>query len=238
MVRIFERYLHDIGRERLLAREEEAELARRSRGGDEAARCRLVSANLRFVVSVARRYRGRGLSLADLVNEGNLGLLRAAERYDETRGVRFITYASWWVRQSILQAIARSAGPRDRVGPLERLSLDEPIGGEAGATLADLVADDRDDPPERRMRRRALRYAVDASLTELPAREQLVLRLYFGLDGEPPLPLSEVGRRLGVTRERTRQIKERALARLRSGARRHGLHEHRSLPDSDPIFPS
>lgn len=239
MVQIFERYLRDIGRERLLTRQEEAELARRAREGDEVARRRLVSANLRFVVSVAKRYRGRGLSLADLVNEGNLGLLRAAERFDESRNVRFVSYAVWWVRQAILQAIARDAAPRSEAGPLERLSLDEPLGPGAGATLEDVVPDERTVPPERRIRRAALRHAVDASLTELPEREQLVLRLYYGLDGESPLTLAEVGGRLGVSRERARQIKDRALARLRVRARRHGLDRFRRMPTpDDPIFPS
>lgn len=230
MVQTFERYLRDIGRERLLSREEEVELARRARAGDEVARRRLVSANLRFVVSVAKRYRGRGLSLADLVNEGNLGLLRAAERFDETRGVRFVSYAVWWVRQSILQAIARDAGPSDEAGPLERLSLDEPLDPEAGATLEEVVPDERAVSPDARAHEEALRHAVDASLMALPEREQLVLRLYFGLDGEPPLALAEIGRRLGVSRERARQIKDRALVLLRAGAGRHGLDRFRAAP--------
>ncbi len=220
MVRVFERYLRDIGRQHLLTREEEVELARRSREGDERARRRLVSANLRFVVSIAKRYRHSGLSLGDLVNEGNLGLLRAAARYDETRGVRFVSYAAWWVRQAIIQAILAS---RDPPGPggKARVSIDEPLG--AGLPLREVLPDERSEPPERRILDSDLRDAIDSSLTDLPEREERVLRLYFGLDGGRPLALGELGEHLGVTRERARQIKERALSRLRAGAGRHGL---------------
>ena len=234
MARLFEYYLNDIGRHRILTREEEAELARRSRSGDEAARRRLVSANLRFVVSTAKRYRYRGLPLADLVNEGNLGLLRAAERFDESHGVRFVSYAIWWIRQAIVQAIARNAEAGDRGGPRKRVSLDEPYTPNSPTPLCEFVPDDRSDTPEQRVLRGGLRDALDSSLTDLPEREEVVLRLYYGLDGDAPATLRQVGERLGVTRERTRQIKERALARLRAGAGRHGLDAYREkapLPD-------
>jgi RNA polymerase primary sigma factor len=213
----------------MLSREEEAELARRSRAGDDAARHRLVSANLRFVVSVARRYRHSGVPLADLVNEGNLGLLRAAERFDETHGVRFVSYAIWWIRQGMRQAIARDAELNGDLA-VRRLSLDEPLGGETTAALQELVPDDRSEAPEERVLRAGMRHAVDSSLTDLPEREQLVLRLYYGLDGAPPSTLEEVGEHLGVTRERVRQIKERALSRMRAGAGRHGLAVYRGNP--------
>lgn len=228
-VRLFERYLSDIARHPMLSREEEAELARRSREGDEAARHRLVSANLRFVVSVARRYRHSGLPLPDLVNEGNLGLLRAAERFDETHGVRFVSYAVWWIRQGMLRAIARDRA-LNGTRSARNLSLDQPLRGDGTAALQELVPDDRYEAPEERVLRTGMRRAVDSSLTDLPEREQLVMRLYYGLDGTAPATLEEVGERLGVTRERARQIKERALARLRAGAPRHGLAGYRENP--------
>jgi RNA polymerase primary sigma factor len=227
LVRLFERYLNDIARHPMLSREEEAELARRSRAGDDTARHRLVSANLRFVVSIAKRYRHSAVPLADLVNEGNLGLLRAAERFDETHGVRFVSYAIWWIRQGMVRAIARDAELNGRNGASRRVSLDQPLTAASTAPLQEVVPDERCEAPEERVMQRALRDAVDSSLTDLPEREQLVLRLYYGLDGAPPYTLEEVGQRLGVTRERVRQIKERALARLRAGARRHGLAAYR-----------
>lgn len=229
MVRLFERYLCDIARHPMLSREEEAQLARRARAGDIAARQRLVSANLRFVVSVARRYRHSGVPLADLVNEGNLGLLRAAERFDESHGVRFVSYAIWWIRQGMMRAIARDAELNGEHG-VRRLSLDEPMNGGRTTALQELVPDRGSEAPEERVLRTGMRDAVDSSLTDLPEREQMVLRLYYGLDGTPPYTLEEVGEHLGVTRERARQMKERALARLRAGARRHGLALYRENP--------
>lgn len=228
MVRIFERYLNDIGREPLLEVEEERALAARARRGDEEARRRLAGANLRFVVSVARRYRGHGLPMADLVNEGNLGLLRAAERFDETRGVRFISYAHWWVRRAIVEAIDRHEGRGGRDAPL--LSLDEPIVG-GGGTLQEVLADPRDEGPERGVVRRALRNALEAGLTDLPERERLVLRRYYGLDGDGSETLAEIARALGVSRERARQLRDRGLARLRMHARRHDLAAFRRPPE-------
>jgi len=227
LARLFEYYLNDIGRHRILTREEEAELARRSRRGDEAARGRLVSANLRFVVSTAKRYRYRGLPLSDLVNEGNLGLLRAVERFDETHGVRFVSYAVWWIRQAIVHAIAQNSETCDPGVTFHRVSLDEPCTRNGSTPLRELVPDDRSATPEQRVLSGGLRDALDSSLTDLPEREELVLRLYYGLDCDAPATLEEVGKRLGVTRERARQIKERALDRLRAGARRHGLEAYR-----------
>lgn len=222
MRQAFDSYLREIGVQPLLSREEEVELARRIREGDEAARARLVTANLRFVVSVAKRYNGKGVPLSDLVNEGNVGLIRAAERFDGTKGVRFISYAVFWIRQAILQAIDRAV-PRPLDGAALRwVSLDAPLGEESGGRLADVVATAAEDPGAL-IERHALRDAVDSSLTCLPSREARVLRLYFGLDGDAPATLEKIGSELGVSRERVRQIKDRALARLRAGARRRQL---------------
>ncbi len=260
-----DRYLSEIGAEPLLAREEEAELAKRIRAGDRAALDRLVAANLRFVVSIAKRYRNRGVSLADLVNEGNVGLIRAAERFDEGKGVRFVSYAVWWIRQAILQAIAEQSNivrvPASRAAthsqvarssrrlrqefgreptaeelaaelelPIKDVrealtsrqgyvSLDAPVQGSDDASLAEFIPDKDGADADERTQREALKNALDSSLTALPDREQLVLRLYFGLDDGEPRTLEEIGKELGVTRERVRQLKERALSRLRHGAR-------------------
>jgi RNA polymerase primary sigma factor len=228
LVRIIERYLHDIGRLPLLAPEEEIELAARARAGDRAALHRLASANLRFVVSVARRYQGNGVPLADLVNEGNIGLLRAAERFDESRGVRFVSYAHWWVRRAIVDAIDRHRGfPR---GGGTRISLDEPL-TEGNGTLQDVLPDATAAPPEGRLVQADLRNAVEASLADLPEREAAVLRRYFGVGTDAAEDLGEIGRSLGVSRERARQLKERALSRLRSRANRHDLGGFRGRPN-------
>ena len=223
MIRTFERYLADIGRERLLNMHDEAELARKSRAGDLAARRRLVSANLRFVVSVARGYRGRGVPLADLVNEGNLGLVRAADRFDPDRGVRFISYAHFWVRRAMIQAITRQDGPTPTGGPAPRpLSLDDVAPGRS-CTLAELLPDERAPEPGARVVRDRLRDAIEASLSDLPPREREVLRRYFGLGFNGAQTLAEISGELDVSRERARQLKERGLSRLRAGAERHGL---------------
>jgi len=260
-----DRYLSEIGAEPLLAREDEAELAKLIRAGDRAALDRLVAANLRFVVSIAKRYRNRGVSLADLVNEGNVGLIRAAERFDEGKGVRFVSYAVWWIRQAILQAIAEQSNivrvPASRAAthsqvarssrrlrqefgreptaeelaaelelPIKDVrealtsrqgyvSLDAPVQGSDDASLAEFIPDKDGADADERTQREALKNALDSSLTALPDREQLVLRLYFGLDDGEPRTLEEIGKELGVTRERVRQLKERALSRLRHGAR-------------------
>jgi len=224
--------LRDIAGSDPLPRAREAELAHRWRqAGDRQALEALVRANLRFVVSVAKRYRNRGLPLEDLVNEGNLGLLRAAERFEPDRGVRFISYAVWWIRQAILRALSRSEAPllpevgrpRTRSGRDDRstrrlriVSLDDPAGDRAGERLRDLVADERVPPPDAELERRRRRDRMDARLATLPEREERVLRMYFGLDDGTQAGLAEIGTTLGVSRERARQIKARALARLAS----------------------
>lgn len=221
----FDRYLKEIGSEPLLTREQETELARRIREDDEDALQQLVEANLRFVVSIAKRYRNRGVPLADLVNEGNLGLIRAARRFDERRGVRFISYAVFWVRQAVLQALADGTdvqGPDDE--RVRYVSLEAPIWESQETSLGEVVADESIDGPEERIEADDLRHALDTSLTCLPEREELILRLYFGLDDGEPRTLGDIGDRLHISRERARQLKERALARLRVHARRGRLN--------------
>lgn len=242
-----DRYLEEIGSYPLLDREEEARLARRAREqGDAAARRRIVTANLRFVVAVAKRFRGRGVPFEDLVNEGNVGLVRAAERFDERHGVRFVTYAVWWVRQAILAALssAEGAGPpvRRRNGsgrsravretggrPRKRrfglVSLQDRRRGGRGGALEERVADGRSADPERALERDALRDLLDAGMAFLPEREERVLRGYFGLDGRPARSLEKLGRELGVSGERARQLKARALDRLRAGPHAAALAE-------------
>jgi len=252
-------YLREIGSFPLLKPADEADLARRARGGDALAIDRLICANLRFVVSVAKKYQHHGIALADLIDEGNLGLIRAAHRFDETRGVRFISYAIWWVRQAIVQAIAEYGHavrvPMSRFSAMRRLgrhadflrkelgreptqveliqetgisdadvamamhiasspiSLDSAMGDDA--QLIEYLPDDSADPPEREAANANLSESVEVALDALRGREAAVVRLYFGFDGGDPMTLETIGQRLGVTRERVRQIKDRALSRLR-----------------------
>lgn len=259
------RYLRDIVRYRLITREEEIQLGQRAAAGEREAVDALVQANLRFVVAVAKRYRTAGVPLADLVAEGNVGLLRAAERFDPDQGIRFISYAVWWVRQAILHALAEQSGavrvPVNRAGVLHAIrkrsaalaqllereptaaeladelgidaaevdvvlrsarapvSLDAPAEPDGGGTLGDRLADRRAAPTDGALLDRARTDAIGASLARLSERESRVLRLYYGLDGEPPRTLEEIASLLGVTRERVRQIREKALARLRQPRR-------------------
>lgn len=228
MASILDTYLKEIGDEPLLTREEEASLARRIRDGDEEALDRLVRGNLRFVVSIAKRYQNRGVPLSDLVNEGNVGLIRAARRFDETKGVRFISYAVWWIRQGILQALRDRRGGAAEDGPVpQHVSLEASVWESREVRLEDVVPDELNEGPDEAVQRNALRDALDSSLTALPEREETVLRLYFGLDGQDPCTLDEIGSRLRISRERARQLKDRALARLRVGARRGRLEGYR-----------
>ena len=263
-------YFREINRYALLSREEEAELARLSRAGDRDALQRLVNANLRFVVTVAKRYVHQGLTLADLVNEGNLGLLKAADRFDETRGFKFISYAVWWIRQSILQALLdhsrlvrlpqnqtaqllkvnrartqlQSGGQEnptpEQIGAILGLATEDvrrslELGGgevalddvEAGdRPLSETLTDDDQPRADARLLERVLREDVRRSLAALSDREATVIVLYYGLDDDEALTLEAIGRRLGLTRERIRQIKEKALRKMRQSAGRELLRDY------------
>jgi len=205
---------------------EEIELARRIHANDAQARDRLVCANLRFVVCVAKRYQHLGVPLHDLINEGNIGLMRAARRFDETKGVKFISYAVWWIRQAIFRALATQARPvriplsgpaRDAtVGPIGgSRSLDATSGVASETVFGDVVADEQAAAPDEAVIETGLEDVTASALATLSARESLVVRGYFGFDQSEPLTLEAIGRTLGVTRERARQIKERALRRIR-----------------------
>jgi len=267
-----DRYLQEIGEVPLLVPEEEIELARRIKKMDQAALEKLTKANLRFVVSVAKQYQNQGLSLGDLINEGNLGLIKAAKRFDETRGFKFISYAVWWIRQSILQALAEQSRvvrlPLNRVGALNKigkafsnleqeyerepsaneiaeelemtpyevsdtlkisskhLSLDAPFNQGDDNRLLDVIQDDLQPPPDDLLLNESLRIEVQRALTTLSEREAEVIKLYFGLDREHPLTLEEIGERFNLTRERVRQIKEKAIRRLRHTSRSRMLRSY------------
>jgi RNA polymerase primary sigma factor len=260
-----DQYLQEIALYPLIDRDEEARLARGIRAGDEECLDKLVRSNLRFVVSVAKRYQNQGVPLSDLINEGNVGLIRAAHRFDESRGIKFISYAVWWIRQAILQALAEQSRivrvPLNRAGALHRigrrssallqelgreptvqelahdmdvtedevsstlaisqsyLSLDAPVGQGEDNRLLDYLPDQFTPDPEDGAYEQALRETVDGALASLKEREAKVLRLYFGLDDQEPMTLEEIGTLLGITRERVRQIKEKALQRLRHASR-------------------
>jgi RNA polymerase primary sigma factor len=211
-----ELYFEDIRRHRLLTPDEEVDLGRRIHAGDQTALDQLVRANLRFVVSVAKRYQNLGVSLPDLIAEGNVGLVRAAGLFDPERGVKFISYAVWWIRQAILRAIDSQSKNSRRTTPLEApLHSDED-----DPTLMQLLVDvEAPDPVERTMD--AVRsHEIRRAIGSLEPREARVLRLYYGLDGDQPLTLEEIGTIFGLSRERIRQIKEKALRRLRKSRRR------------------
>ncbi|MGQ0723338.1 MAG: sigma-70 family RNA polymerase sigma factor [Candidatus Eiseniibacteriota bacterium] len=258
-------YLAAISRIRLLTREQEVELGTAAKQGSERARERLVAANLRLVVSIARRYQGMGLSFTDLIGEGNLGLIKAAEYFDVDLGFRFSTYASKWIRQSITRSLANHSrtvripanvianlrrylhaerrlaqerGGRHSIDDLSRelglpvekvtdlarltwstLSMDTPLGDDAQTTLYDLVADGRAASPMDRASATLDRRRVEQMLESLDERERRILNYRFGLDGQEPLSLEETGRKIGVTRERVRQIEKRCLLKLRRVAR-------------------
>jgi len=259
-------YLKEINNTPLLTREQERELAKRIRQNDEGAMHDLVKANLRFVVSIAKQYVNQGLSLSDLVNEGNLGLIKAAYRFDEKRGYKFISYAVWWIRQAMLQALAEQsrivrlplnrAGTLYRIGKVARqldqelgrnpevgeiaeklklpqeevrdtmqianshLSLDASFGNDQEEnSLVDYLADDGLESPDEQTYMNALSDDMQKALDTLTDREREILSLYFGLEGEEPLTLEEIGKRMNLTRERIRQIKEKAILRLRHSSR-------------------
>ena len=257
-----EKYLNDIAKLSMLTPEQEAEYARKIREGDEDALEVMCKSNLRFVVSVAKQYQNQGLSLSDLINEGNVGLIKAAKRFDETKGFKFISYAVWWIRQSILQAIVEYSRivrmPVNKVGSYNRLneayitfvqeferepspeelaealgvavkdvnhvlksnmrhvSFDATIGtDEDDISMIDIYMHETDDSPDMGLMKESIKKEVEYGMTVLAPREMEVLSAYFGLDGNKPLTLEEIGDMFGLTRERVRQVKERAIRRLR-----------------------
>ena len=231
-----DKYLQEIGEVPLLTPEEEIELARRIKQGDQEALEKLTKANLRFVVSVAKQYQNQGLSLGDLINEGNLGLIKAAKRFDETRGFKFISYAVWWIRQSILQALAEQSRvvrlPLNRVGALNKIgktyaALEQALEREPSASeiaeQLDVIENDHQPPPDHDLMNESLKVEIERALATLTKREAEVVRLYFGLGQEHPLTLEEIGERFNLTRERVRQIKEKAIRRLRHASRSRAL---------------
>src|SRR6266704_1064160 len=253
-----DQYLREISQYPLITREEEVTLAQRIKRGDEEALDKLVRSNLRFVVSVAKKYQNQGVSLSDLINEGNLGLIRAAHKFDETKGIKFISYAVWWIRQAILQALAEQSRivrvPLNRAGTLHRigkrsasllqelgrepteeeiaktlsisqahLSLDAPLTPGEDNKLLDYLPDTTSPGPDDEIFEHALTESIEEVLATLKEREAKILRLYFGLEGQEPMTLEEIGSLLGITRERVRQIKEKALARLRHVSRARAL---------------
>jgi RNA polymerase primary sigma factor len=267
-----DQYLQEIGDENLLSSEEEVELAKRIKQGDHRALERLTKANLRFVVSVAKQYQNRGLSLGDLINEGNLGLIKAARRFDERKGFKFISYAVWWIRQAILQALAEQSRivrlPLNRVGTLHKigkafngleqeygrqpsameiadeldmtpnevmdtlqissrhLSLDAPFNDQNENRLLDILEDEMQPSPDEEAMTDSLRQEVKKVLNTLTPREAEVISLYFGIAHDNPLTLEEIGDRFGLTRERVRQIKEKAIGRLRHASRSRPLRAY------------
>ena len=268
-----DKYLNDIGKIPMLSADEEAELARRIRQGDQDALDKLTKANLRFVVSVAKQYQNQGLSLSDLINEGNVGLMKAAKRFDETKGFKFISYAIWWIRQSILQAIVEYSRivrlPLNKVGSYNKvneaylsfiqeferepaneelaeildmspkeignmlkgngrhISVDAPMSGEEGdATMLDVISGEENMIPDAQLMEQSLKDEVRQGLSILSTREVEVLSAYYGLDGQKPLTLEEIGEMYNLTRERVRQIKERAIRRLRKSYNRNALKSY------------
>ena len=267
-----EKYLQEIGEVPLLALQEEVHLARRIKINDQEALEKLTKANLRFVVSVAKQYQNQGLTLGDLINEGNLGLIRAAKRFDETRGFKFISYAVWWIRQSILQALAEQSRvvrlPLNRVGAINKIgkafrnleqeferepsvleiaevleitpamvsdnlkisgrhvSIDAPFKQGEDNKLLDVIQNNHQLPPDNNLMKESLRKEVDRALSTLTNREAEVVRLYFGFKQDHPLTLEEIGEQLSLTRERIRQIKEKAILRLRHVSRSGALRKY------------
>ncbi|MDD2277603.1 MAG: RNA polymerase sigma factor RpoD/SigA [Bacteroidales bacterium] len=260
-----DKYLHEIGKVDLLTTEEEVSLARRLKEGDKEALDHLVKANLRFVVSVAKQYQNQGLSLPDLINEGNLGLIKAAQRFDETRGFKFISYAVWWIRQAILQALAEQARivklPLNKIGSINKvnrafifleqrferepsieelsevlelapndikealkssnrhISMDAPLSQDEDSNLYDVLLSNETPAPDRGLLNDSLRKEIERALSTLTSREADIIRLYFGLNGKHPHTLEEIGEELDLTRERVRQIKEKAIKRLKQTTR-------------------
>ncbi|TFG88123.1 MAG: RNA polymerase sigma factor RpoD/SigA [Candidatus Atribacteria bacterium] len=255
-----DKYLQEIGRVDLISPEEEVVLARKIKAGDSDALGKLVRANLRFVVSVAKQYQNQGMGLPDLINEGNLGLMKAAQRFDETRGFKFISYAVWWIRQAILQSLAEQARivrlPVNKIGSINRINrafarleqeferepssqeiadmlemipedvkeslktngrtliMDAPISSEEENTMYDVMQNPDTPSPDKNLINESLAWEIERALSSLSPREAKVLKLYFGLGMKHPFTLEEIGEELNLTRERVRQIKEKAVNRI------------------------
>ena len=260
-----DKYLHEIGKVDLLSPDKEVELAKRIKKGDREAFEVLIKANLRFVVSVAKQYQNQGLTLPDLINEGNLGLIKAAQRFDETRGFKFISYAVWWIRQSILQALAEQARivrlPLNKIGSINKInksfnkleqefhreptpeelseilemapemieealkassqhvSMDAPLRDEDGNNLYDVLLNKDIPTPDKQLMNNSLQHEIERSLSTLGEREAEIIRYYFGLNGYRQHTLEEIGEVFGLTRERVRQIKEKAIKKLKNNYR-------------------
>ena len=265
-------YLKEIGKTPLITAEDEVRLAKEIHKGNKDALADLVKANLRFVVSVSKQYQNQGLSLEDLIDEGNIGLIKAAKRFDEKRGYKFISYAVWWIRQSILQALAEQSRivrlPLNRVGALHKigkahsrleqefgrtpstseiakklnmapkevsntlqisnthLSLDAPFSDSESNSLKDVLPDNLSPSPDKQLVKSSLSLEIEKALSTLTEREAEVISLYFGLNREKALTLEEIGTRFNLTRERVRQIKEKAIKRLGHSARGKGLRAY------------
>ena len=260
-----DKYLQEIGKVDLITAEQEVELAQRIKAGDQIALEKLTKANLRFVVSVAKQYQNQGLTLPDLINEGNLGLIKAAKRFDETRGFKFISYAVWWIRQSILQALAEQSRivrlPLNKIGSINKInkmyafleqahervpsaeeiakeldmtvsdvkesmknsgrhvSMDTPLVEGEDSNLYDVLRSGESPNPDRVLLHESLRTEIERALETLTPREADVVRLYFGLGNQHPMTLEEIGETFDLTRERVRQIKEKAIRRLKHTSR-------------------
>ena len=267
-----DKYLQEISKVDLLTSEQEIDYSIRIKRGDQVALEKLVKANLRFVVSVAKQYQNQGLSLGDLINEGNLGLIKAAKRFDETRGFKFISYAVWWIRQSILQALAEQSRivrlPLNRVGAMNRIgrayssleqeyerepsadeiakelemdfdevsetlrmsnkhiSMDAPFSNGEENSLLDVLPSDEDPLPDNALMSDSLRTEIERVLATLSGREQEIVKLYFGIDDDHAYTLEEIGEKFKLTRERVRQIKEKAIRRLRHTSRSKNLRSY------------
>ena len=257
-----DKYLHDISRIELISADEEVELAKQIRSGDKQALKKLVNANLRFVVSVAKQYQNQGMGLADLINEGNVGLIKAAQRFDETRGFKFISYAVWWIRQSIMQAISEQARivrlPMNKIGSINKankahasleqqlereptaeelaeimemdasairgmvrssgrhVSLDAPLIQDEDNNMYDVMASSDTPNPDIGLLMESLRLDIESTLSVLSQREATILKMYYGLGDSQPFTLSEIGETFGLTQERVRQVKDKAIKRLKS----------------------
>ena len=260
-----DKYLQEIGKVELITADEEVALAQRIKQGDQSALEKLTKANLRFVVSVSKQYQNQGLSLPDLINEGNLGLIKAAQRFDETRGFKFISYAVWWIRQSILQALAEQSRivrlPLNKIGSINKInkayaqleqqferepnadeiaklleisenevkeslknsgrhvSMDAPLIQDEDNTMYDVLKSEENTTPDTGLLYESLRKEIERAVSTLTQREADVIRLYFGLNGSHPMTLEEIGEKFDLTRERVRQIKEKAIRRLKHTSR-------------------